>query len=141
MSGLDIKFRRKDVGDCPYFDYKNTRYLIRDKLDHNEKWVYYLAKKDKREEIKKFKMHKMARDYVENLPNTRYKGSIEGEKKYLYEDEENYYIINKKTVTIQNKSFPVTMDFDSYYDCLKEAKRIIGEIMEREEPMQLKIRG
>lgn len=137
---MNITFKVKD-GSCPFYIYKNTKFLIMDYLDVN-RFMYYLAEKDLTEEIITFRNHKQAMEHIKNVLNFNeysYLYRDEIEEKYLFSDKEKDYIVNKNIIKIRNRPSRITLDFDNYYDCLNAAKRIVSERIKKIEPEQLKL--
>lgn len=125
----DIKFSGKN-GDCPYFIYENNRFFIKDEKV-GEKWKYSLYVKNIEEHIINFKTHKEVIEYIKNIDKikliTKY-----GDKS-LYETKGKNYIVNKNEILIKDMAEFIALDFDSYMECLKFAKKYVAEFIRKHE--------
>lgn len=134
----EIKFSSKN-GDCPNFTYDDYRFFIRE-AKVGSSWKYSLYMKDMRSDTLTFATDKEALNYIQSINRIKFVCKSEFENLSLYETMHKDYIINSNKINIKNKPEFVVLEFDSYIDCLKFAKKYVANFITRHE-RQIKIEG
>lgn len=127
----DIKFSGKN-GDCPYFIYDDYKFFIQNSKVGNE-WKYSLYMKDLKSDTLTFTTDKEALNYIKSIDKIKFVYSSEFQNLQLYETIHKDYILNKNKINIKNKPEFIALDFDSYVDCLKFAKKYVAEFIKKHE--------
>ena len=132
----DIKFSGKN-GDCPYFIYEDYKFFIQDSKVGSD-WKYSLYMKDLKSDTLTFATDKEALNYIKSIDRIKYVCSSSNLS--LYETIHKDYIINSNKINIKNKPEFIALEFDSYVECLKFAKKYVAEFIRKHE-RQISIKG
>lgn len=140
MKPMNIKFKKAN-GNAPYFIYKENKYTIENRSKtYDNKYLFQLMlrKVNPTIEKQKFKTHSEVLDYVrenikENYEIWRFNPEI------VFATETLFYIINKNELRIDRRAIPLSIEFESYSDCLDYSKEYVSRILREKEPVQLRL--
>lgn len=132
---MNVTFKAEN-GHCPYFEYKDKRFYIKDSKNYKKEWVYslYFKKIDKLAWIE-FGTQKQALEHAEK----RAKFVCESDGKRLYSNTLKEYIVDGNKVSRRYADTPLSGEFDSYNQCLEFAKEYIQNYITEHEPQQIEI--
>ena len=119
----DITFHSKD-GLCPYFICNGLKFFIQDEKDYSGNWVYNLQVKQIESETINFYNEKQVELYLKEN-HARLINYFQ--KKSLYENSARSFVVKGNQVIKLGFIKQLTLNYDSYSECLKDAKEYIQE--------------